>query len=106
MVSQFLRPPRATLDLAGSDAVRASSRKEIIGVGALEHEHLDGPVGLGSLNEGDQIADQFGPHKIHGRGRNFHEQNAPVLTHGERLENHLISPLFSSLIAFDIFTLL
>ena len=62
---------------------------EIVGVGALEHEHLDGVVGLGSLNEGDQIADQFGPQKIHGRGRNFREQNGPFLAHGERLENRI-----------------
>ena len=78
---------------------------EIVGVGALEHEHLDGVVGLGSLNEGDQIADQFGPQKIHGRGRNFREQNGPFLAHLERLENQE-SPWLSSLIAFDIFTLL
>ena len=32
---------------------------EIVGVRALEHEHLDGVVGLGSLNEGDQIAHQL-----------------------------------------------
>jgi hypothetical protein len=50
---------------------------EIVRIGTLEHEHLDGVVGLGSLNEGDQIADQFGPQKIHGRGRNFREQNGP-----------------------------
>ena len=61
---------------------------EIVGVGALEHEHLDGVVGLGSLNEGDQIADQFGSQKIHGRGRDFREQNGPFLAHLERLENH------------------
>jgi hypothetical protein len=30
---------------------------EVVGVGALEHEHLDGVAGLDSLNEGDQIAD-------------------------------------------------
>ena len=61
---------------------------EIVGVGALEHEHLEGVVGLGSLNERDQIADQLGPQKIHGRGRNFHEQNGPFPAHLERLENH------------------
>ena len=62
---------------------------EIVGVGALEHEDLDGVVGLGSLNERDQIADQFGPQKIHRRGRNFHEQNGPFLAHGERLEDQV-----------------
>ena len=61
---------------------------EVVGVGALEHEHLDGVVGLGLLNEGDQIADQLGPQKIHGRGRDLREQNGPFLAHGERLEIH------------------
>jgi Response regulator receiver domain len=61
---------------------------EIVGVAALEHEHLDGVVGLGYLNEGDQIADQFGPQKIHGRGRNLHEQNSTFLAYPERLESH------------------
>ena len=64
---------------------------EIVRIGTLEHEHLDGVVGLGPLNEGDQIADQFGPQKIHGRGRNFREQNGPFLAHGQCLENHGIS---------------
>ncbi len=40
---------------------------EIVRVGALEHEHLEGFVGLGPLNERDQITDQFGSQKIHGR---------------------------------------
>jgi hypothetical protein len=34
-------------------------RNEIILVGARENEHLAGVVGLGLLNEGDQIANQF-----------------------------------------------
>ena len=59
---------------------------EVVGVGAREHEHLDGVVGLGSLDEGDQIADQLGPQQIHGRGRDLREQNGPFLAHGERLE--------------------
>ena len=61
---------------------------EIVGVGALEHEHLDGVVGLGLLNERDQIADQFRPQEIHRRGRNIHEQNRSFPTHLERLEDH------------------
>ena len=32
-------------------------RDEIVGVGAREHEYLDRAVGLGSLNQRDQIAD-------------------------------------------------
>ena len=42
---------------------------EVVRIGALEHEHLDGVVGLGALNEGDQIADQFGAEEIHRRRR-------------------------------------
>jgi hypothetical protein len=57
--------------------------------GALEHEHLESRVRLGSLNDGDQIADQFGPQEIHGRGRKLYEQNGPILAHLERVENHL-----------------
>src|SRR5215468_4952666 len=34
---------------------------EIVGVGTLEDEYLDGVVGLSLLNERDQIADQFRP---------------------------------------------
>ena len=73
---------------------------EIVRIGTLEHEHLDGVVGLGPLNEGDQIADQFGPQKIHGRGRNFREQNGPFLAHGERLENHGITSALGGLMRF------
>jgi hypothetical protein len=46
---------------------------EIIGVSAFEHDYLDGIVGLGSLNQGDQIAVKLRTKKIHGRGRDFHE---------------------------------
>jgi hypothetical protein len=45
-------------------------------------------VCLGLLNEGDQIADQFGPEKIHRRGRHFREQNGPFLTHFDCFEIH------------------
>ena len=69
---------------------------EIVGVGALEHEHLDGVVGLGSLDERDQIADQLGPEKIHRRGRNLREQDGPFLAHFERLVFQVIfGPAFS-----------
>jgi hypothetical protein len=34
---------------------------------------LDGVVGLGALNEGDEIANEFGSEKIHGGSRNFRE---------------------------------
>ena len=39
---------------------------EIVGVCALEHEYLDGVIGLGPLNEGYQVADQFGPKRFIG----------------------------------------
>ena len=61
---------------------------EVVGVGALEHEYLDAVVGLGPLNEGDQIPDELGPQKIHGRGRQSANRTAPFLAHGERFENH------------------
>jgi hypothetical protein len=64
---------------------------EVVGVGALEHEHLDGVVGLRLLNQGDEIANQFGRQEVHGRRPNLHEQNGPLVVHGERLENHRIS---------------
>ena len=60
---------------------------EVVRVGALEHQHLDGAVGLGLLDEGDQIADQCRPQKIHRRGRDFGEQNGTFPAHRERLEN-------------------
>jgi hypothetical protein len=31
---------------------------EVVGIGTLEHEHLEGVASLGSLDEGDQIADR------------------------------------------------
>jgi hypothetical protein len=73
------------------DPGHVDMRNEVVGVGAAEHEHLDGVVGLGSLNEGDQVADEFGPEQIHGRGRDLREQNGPLLAHGERVEYHGIS---------------
>ena len=60
---------------------------KLVGVGALEHKHLESLVGFGSLNEGNRIADQLGAQKIHGRSYNFREQNGPFLAHGERFEN-------------------
>jgi hypothetical protein len=60
---------------------------EVVGISALEHQHLENLVGFGLLNEGNQIADQLWPQKIHGRSRNFSEQNGPFLAHGERFEN-------------------
>jgi len=66
---------------------------EVVGVGAPEHEHLDGLVGLSLLNEGDQIADQLGSQKIHGRGRDLREQHGPVMARGKRFEPHVATSL-------------
>ena len=61
---------------------------EVVRVGAPEDEHADGVVGLGSLDERNQIADQVGPQKVHRRGRNAREQDGLFPTNGERLEIH------------------
>jgi hypothetical protein len=39
------------------DPGHVDMRNEVVGVGAAEHEHLDGVVGLGSPDEADEIAD-------------------------------------------------
>ena len=67
---------------------------EIVGVGALEHEHLNGVVGLGTLNEGHQIADQLGPEQIHRRSRDLHEQNGSFPLDAERLVNRELWALY------------
>ena len=61
-------------------------RNEVVGVEALEHEDLKIVVRLGLLNEGHQIADQFGPDKVHGRSRNRREQDGPFLAYLQRVE--------------------
>ena len=40
-------------------------RNEIVRVGAREHKYLERTVSLGSLNQRDEIADQFRSKKIH-----------------------------------------
>jgi hypothetical protein len=55
------------------DPRQVDVRYEIVRVSALEHEYLDGVVGLGALNEGDEIANEFRSEKIHGGSRNFRE---------------------------------
>ncbi len=59
---------------------------EIVGVGALENKHLDRVIGLGALDQGDQVADQFGSQQIHWRSRDLGKENAPFPTDVERLE--------------------
>ena len=70
---------------------------EIIRVGALEYEHLDRVVGLGALDERDQIANQLGSQKIHRRSRNLHEQDGPFLAYLERFVFQVVvfGPAFS-----------
>ena len=45
------------------DPGQVDVRDEVVGVGGAEHEHLERVVGLGSLNERDQITDQLGAQK-------------------------------------------
>ena len=54
-------------------------------VGAREHQHLDGTIGLGHLSDGDQVADQFGLQQIHSRRRNLDEQNGSFPAQVERI---------------------
>ena len=68
-------------------AIRVGRRvDEIFGVGALKHQHLERLVGFGSLDKGDEIADQLGAEEIHGRGVDLGEENRPVDEHGDGLE--------------------
>src|SRR5262245_1156388 len=50
------------------DPSNVNVRNEVVRISALEHDHLDRIVGLGSLNQCDQITDEFRPLKIHWRG--------------------------------------
>jgi hypothetical protein len=53
LAGQFCRLCPVLLDLGHVDM-----GNKIVGVGALEHERPDGVIGLGSLNQGNKIADQ------------------------------------------------
>ena len=72
----------------GADARHIDVGNEVVAVRALEHEHLHGVVGLGLLNERDEIADQFRPEQIHGWRRDICEQNAAFLAYDECFERH------------------
>src|SRR5262245_37551585 len=61
-------------------------RDEVVGVGALEHNHPDGFVGLGALDSRNEVANQLGPQQVHGRSGDFRKQDAFVLPDGQRLE--------------------
>ena len=71
----------------GVDPGHVHVRDEIVRVTASEHEHLDGVLGLGSLNEEDQIPDQLGAEKIHRTVPDFHEPNCVFRAHVERVES-------------------
>lgn len=56
----FANQPRCLLPVL-ADPRHVDMGNEVIGVGAPEHQHLNGLIGLGLLNQRDQIADQFRP---------------------------------------------
>jgi hypothetical protein len=60
---------RTAIDGTFRDSViEVASTEEVKWPGsALVSTHLKGVVGFGPRNEGYQVADQFGPHAIHGR---------------------------------------
>src|ERR1700759_5417597 len=66
-------------------------RNEVLRIGAPEHEHPDGPVGLSSLNERNQIADELGPQQVHGRGRDLREEDGPFSAFKNRRSGHGLS---------------
>ena len=72
------------------DPRQVDVRDEVVGIGALEHEHLERLVRLGSLQQGDEIADELGAEKVHRRGRDLDEEDSPVDLRGECLERPAI----------------
>lgn len=61
----------------------------MVGIRAREHNNLQRHVSLGSLNQRDKIANQFGSEKTHRRGCDVHEENGRVLPHVKRLTSRL-----------------
>jgi hypothetical protein len=72
------------------DPRQVDVRDEVVGVRALEHQHLERRVRFGSLNQGDEITDEFGPEKIHRRGDDLGEEDSSVDVRGECLEGPAI----------------
>ncbi len=70
------------------DACHVDMGDEVIRVGASEHGDLATRVGLGLLDQGDQIPDQLGPEEIHWRGRDFREQHGAFPRDIELFESH------------------
>src|SRR5262245_25771852 len=82
---RFARQPGGLLPVF-ADPRHIDVRNEVIGVGAREDDHVAGLVGLGALNQRNEVADQFDPEKIHRRCRDVHQHHGPVLTDSERLK--------------------
>lgn len=61
LAGQLCRLCPVLLDLGHVDV-----GNKIVGVGALKYERLDGVISLGSLNQGNKIANQSGPSRFIG----------------------------------------
>ena len=81
------RQPRCLGPILG-DPRHVDVGDEVVRVGALEHQDPDAVIGLGLLDQRDQIANQLGRQEIHRRRRDLHHHDCAVWTHGECLENH------------------
>lgn len=69
---RFTGQPRRLLPVF-AEPCHVDVGNEVVGIGAREHKYLERAVSLGSLNQRNEIADQFGPKKIHGWGRDVRE---------------------------------
>src|SRR5262249_33669288 len=74
LAGQLCRLCPVLLDLGHVDV-----GNKIVGVGALEHERLDGVISLGLLNQGNKIADRCGPQQVHWRGAMSANRTPPSL---------------------------
>ena len=72
------------------DSRQVDMRDEVVRVAALEHQHLVCVVCFGSLDQGDEIANQLRAEEIHGWSEDLRKQNRPVYVHGDGLERPLI----------------
>jgi hypothetical protein len=61
-------------------------RDVVVTVAALEHQHLVCVVCFGSLDQGDEIANQLRAEEIHGWSEDLGKEKRPVDVHGDRLE--------------------
>ena len=67
------------------DSRQVDVRDEVVGVAALEHEHLVFVVGFGSLDQGDEVANQLGAEEVDRRSEDLGEEHRPVDHHGDGL---------------------